>query len=58
MSTPESKTRPRPLVPRVIFISSFAGLLVASALLFAKEPPTDILIQSTTDVQGYIAPCG
>jgi hypothetical protein len=50
----------------VIFLSRFryplflvaALLLTAAASLQGKGAPTDIFIQSTTDVFGELAPCG
>ncbi|MGH9390364.1 MAG: hypothetical protein ACRD1Z_12175 [Vicinamibacteria bacterium] len=40
----------------VLFLVAALGL--ASASLQGKSAPTDILIQSTTDSQGELAPCG
>lgn len=42
---------------RYLFLSVVA-LGVAASPLLGKGSPTDILIQSTTDVFGELAPCG
>jgi len=42
----------------LLFLLAVAGLAVLSPRLFGKGSPCDILIQSTTDVYGELAPCG
>ena len=37
---------------------AFLSLGLAASPLWGKGSPTDILIQSTTDVFGELAPCG
>jgi len=42
----------------LLFVLATIGLAVLSPRLFGKGSPCDILIQSTTDVYGELAPCG
>jgi hypothetical protein len=43
---------------RYLFFLVLALALVSVPLLQGKGSPTDILIQSTTDVYGELSPCG
>jgi hypothetical protein len=43
---------------RYLFFLVVALALVSASLLQGKGSPTDILIQSTTDVYGELSPCG
>ena len=42
----------------LLFVLATIGLAALSPRLFGKGSPCDILIQSTTDVYGELAPCG
>jgi hypothetical protein len=42
----------------LLFLLATIGLAAMSPRLFGKGSPCDILIQSTTDVYGELAPCG
>jgi hypothetical protein len=43
---------------RYLFLLVVALVLVTAPLLQGKGAPIDLLIQSTTDVYGELAPCG
>jgi hypothetical protein len=43
---------------RYLFLLVAALVLATAPLLQGKGAPIDILIQSTTDVYGELAPCG
>ena len=48
---------PLPRLRYLLFLVIALGL-VSAPLLQGKGSPTDILIQSTTDVYGELSPCG
>jgi len=48
---------PLPRLRYLLFLVMALGL-VSAPLLQGKGSPTDILIQSTTDVYGELSPCG
>jgi len=43
---------------RYLLLLVVALILTGAPLLLGKGSPVDILIQSTTDVYGELAPCG
>ena len=43
---------------RYLFLIAAALVLAGAPLIQGKGSPVDILIQSTTDVYGELAPCG
>jgi hypothetical protein len=53
---------PKEVIPlsriRYLLFLVVALLLTAAATLQGKSAPVDLLIQSTTDVFGELAPCG
>lgn len=52
------EVRPLTRFRAMLFLLVAVGLAALSPRLFGKGSPCDILIQSTTDVYGELAPCG
>ena len=57
MDSDRKGVRNLPRLRYLVLIVLLLGLATAS-LLQGKSAPVDILIQSTTDVYGELAPCG